>query len=459
MTIDAGLPSTIEGLAHAFRSRQLRSEDVTAHCLQIVAARNPSLNAFIDVFTDEALQHARSADAEMGRGGYRGPLHGVPVALKDLIDVAGKRTTAASHVRDRHIATADATIVSRLRDAGAVLLGKNNLHEFALGTTNEDSAFGPARHPADPSRSPGGSSGGSAAAVAAGMAFAAVGTDTGGSVRIPAAVCGLVGLKPAFGDIPLRGVVPLSRSLDHAGPLCRSVSDARALFGVLSGQPGRSTGAVQDPRSLRFGVLRGYFSALLDPAVDAAFADGCARLRDAGATLEDVDIGHSADIGSIYTHIALPEAAAYHALTLERQPHDYTPNVRLRLEMGRSILGEDYVRAQHGRVVLRAEVDAALDGRDGLLLPTVPIPAPTIGQDTVRLGRQDHRDDQPVRNVMLRLTQLFNITGHPAITLPCGTAPGQLPVGTQVVGRHGRTSDLLDAAAAIERYLGPGMSR
>src|SRR5688500_10363208 len=238
MTIGAGLPSTIEGLAHAFRSHHLTSENVTARCLETVAERNPELNAFIEVFTDEALQQARDADAEMARGRYRGPLHGVPVALKDLIDVAGRRTTAASHVRDRHVASEDATIVSRLRDAGAVLIGKNNLHEFALGTTNEDSAFGPAKHPFDPTRSPGGSSGGSAAAVAAGMAYAAVGTDTGGSVRIPAAVCGLVGLKPTFGDIPLRGVVPLSSSLDHAGPICRSVADARALFVILSGYSG-----------------------------------------------------------------------------------------------------------------------------------------------------------------------------------------------------------------------------
>lgn len=454
MTIDAGLPSTIEGLAHAFRSRQLTSADVTTHCLQVIAARNPSLNAFIDVFTDEALADARDADVEMGRGQYRGPLHGVPVALKDLIDVTGKRTTAASRVRDRHIATADATIVSRLREAGAILLGKNNLHEFALGTTNEDSAFGPARHPADPSRSPGGSSGGSAAAVAGGMAFAAVGTDTGGSVRIPAAVCGLVGLKPAFGEIPLRGVVPLSTSLDHAGPLCRSVSDARVLFGVLRGRSSRSERAIHDPRAMRFGVLRGYFSAMLDPAVNEAFSGACARLRDAGIALDEIDIGHTADIGSVYVHIALTEAAAYHAATLEGQPDDYTPNVRLRLEMGRSILGEDYVRAQHGRVVLRAEVDAAMEGRDGLLLPTVPILAPAIGCDTVRVGG----GEQPVRNVMLRLTQLFNITGHPAITLPCGTPPGQLPVGAQVVGRHGGTPDLLDAAAAIERYVSPGIS-
>ena len=257
MTIDAGLPSTIEGLAHAFRSGQVTSESVTARCLQTIVERNPVLNAFIEVFTDQALQQAREADAEMARGRYRGPLHGVPVALKDLIDVAGTRTTAGSRVRDRHVASEDAAIVSRLREAGAVLVGKNNLHEFALGTTNEDSAFGPARHPLDTTRSPGGSSGGSAAAVAVGMAYAAVGTDTGGSVRIPAAICGLVGLKPAFGDIPLGGVVPLSRSLDHAGPICRSVADARALFGVLSGHAARTDSTIRSLQGMRVAVLRG----------------------------------------------------------------------------------------------------------------------------------------------------------------------------------------------------------
>jgi aspartyl-tRNA(Asn)/glutamyl-tRNA(Gln) amidotransferase subunit A len=455
MTIGAGLPSTIEGLAHAFRSHHLTSENVTARCLETVAERNPELNAFIEVFTDEALQQARDADAEMARGRYRGPLHGVPVALKDLIDVAGRRTTAASHVRDRHVASEDATIVSRLRDAGAVLIGKNNLHEFALGTTNEDSAFGPAKHPFDPTRSPGGSSGGSAAAVAAGMAYAAVGTDTGGSVRIPAAVCGLVGLKPTFGDIPLQGVVPLSSSLDHAGPICRSVADARALFDILSGYSGPTDSTLCTASGLRFGVIRGYFSALLDPAVETSFSDACGRLRDAGATVEDVEIGHTAEIAATYVHITLTEAAAYHANTLDTQPRDYTPNVRMRLEMGRYILGEDYVRAQHGRTVMGAEVDAALEGRDGLLLPTVAIPAPMLGSDMVRVGT----DEQPVRNLMLRLTQLFNLTGHPAITLPCSSTQAGLPVGAQIVARRGGTSGLLDLAAAVERYLGPGMSR
>src|SRR6185503_17702214 len=195
----------------------------TEQCLAVIRDRNPSLNAFITVFADSARDEARRADDEIAAGRYRGPLHGVPISLKDLIDVEGTPTTAASRVRDGHIANADAPIVTRLREAGAVLIGKNNLHEFALGTTNEDSAFGPARHPLDPARSPGGSSGGSAVSLASGMALASIGTDTGGSIRIPAAACGTVGLKPTWGELPADGVVPLSRTLDHVGPLTLTV--------------------------------------------------------------------------------------------------------------------------------------------------------------------------------------------------------------------------------------------
>jgi aspartyl-tRNA(Asn)/glutamyl-tRNA(Gln) amidotransferase subunit A len=454
MTFDAGPLPTIEALAHAFRSRQITSEQITSRCLDAIAQRNASLNAFIEIFADGAMQQARDADHEMGAGRVRGPLHGVPIALKDLIDVAGSRTTAASNVRRNHVAETDSTIVARLRTAGAVLIGKNNLHEFALGTTNEESAFGPARHPADPSRSPGGSSGGSAAAVAAGMACGAVGTDTGGSVRIPAAVCGLVGLKPAYGEIPLAGVVPLSTTLDHAGPICRSVGDARILFEVLSGR----TTAARPKRSLhgvRFAVPGGYFEEIVDPGVADAFREARTRLQNAGAVLRNISIGHTAEIDATYVHVVLTEAAAYHRRTLDAQPADYTPKVRLRLEMGRYILGEDYERALHGRAVMRAEVDAALAGYDALLLPTVPVPALVLGTESVRIGNRE----EPIRNVMLRLTRLFNISGHPAITIPCGFTPDGLPAGAQLIGPHGQTGELLDLAETVESYLGPGVSR
>ena len=446
---------TIAQLAQALRSRDVTAEAVTDRCLAVIAERNASLNAFIAVLADTAFEDARRADQEIAAGRYRGPLHGVPISLKDLIDVKGTPTTAASRVREGHVAAADAPVVTRLREAGAVIIGKTNLHEFALGTTNEDSAFGPARHPLDPTRSPGGSSGGSAASVLADMAYASIGTDTGGSIRIPSAACGLVGLKPALGEIPTAGIVPLSSTLDHVGPLCRSVEDAGIVYDVLRDA---TPGGDRKPRGmegLRLGVLRGYFMAVLDPQVASAFERACARLREAGVTLQDVTVPHAGDIAPIYVHIVLSEAAAYHAKTLESHGDDYTPNVRHRLEMGRYILAEDYVRALRGREVLMGEVDAALAGCDGLFLPSLPIPAHKIGVSSVRIGGAD----EPIRNVTLRLTQLFNVTGHPAVTIPCGSTPEGLPIGAQLVGRRSGTSELLNLAGALEPHLGPGTSR
>ncbi|OFW13359.1 MAG: hypothetical protein A3F70_00370 [Acidobacteria bacterium RIFCSPLOWO2_12_FULL_67_14] len=446
-------PRTLAELAHALRSGAVTAAETTERCLSTIAARNASLNAFITVLADEARAQARQADAEIAAGRYRGPLHGVPVSLKDIIDLRGVATTAASRVREGHIAAADAPVVSRLKAAGAVLIGKNNLHEFAFGTTNEDSAFGAARHPLDANRSPGGSSGGSAAAVASGMAYAAIGTDTGGSIRIPSAACGLVGLKPTLGEIPTGGVVPLSPTMDHVGPICRSVEDAQILHAALGG----AGSAARSPasRPLKLARLHDDFTALLDPAVASAFAQACTRLREAGVELCDAIIPHAGDIAPVYLHIVLVEAAAYHAPTLERAADAYTPNVRMRLEMGRYILAEDYMRALHGREVLRTEVDSALTGCDALLLPTLPILAPRLGVETVRVGGTE----EPVRGAMLRLTQLFNLTGHPAITIPCGMSPEGLPIGAQLVGRLGETAALLDLARAVEGYLGPGASR
>jgi aspartyl-tRNA(Asn)/glutamyl-tRNA(Gln) amidotransferase subunit A len=446
-------PQTMVELGRAIAAGQTTAERATHECLQAIATHNASLNTFIRVLADEALSGARHADADLAAGRSRGPLHGVPISLKDLIDMRGVPTTAASRVRDGHVAAADAAVVTRLREAGAVIVGKTNLHEFALGTTNEDSAFGPARHPLDPTRSPGGSSGGSAASVVAGMAYASVGSDTGGSIRIPSAACGLVGYKPTLGAVSTDGVVPLSTTMDHLGPICRSVDDAQLLFDVLRGaRP--SMPASREARAIRLGLLRTYFMALLDPAVGAVFDEACGRLRRAGVEIVEVSIPHASDIASIYLHIVLAEAAAYHAVTLEHRADAYTPNVRLRLEMGRYILAEDYVRALRGREVLNVEVDAALAGVDGLLLPALAIPAPKIGVESVRIGAAD----EPVRNLMLRLTQLFNITGHPAITVPCGFTGG-LPVGAQIVAPAGADGPLLSVARALEPHLGPGASR
>jgi aspartyl-tRNA(Asn)/glutamyl-tRNA(Gln) amidotransferase subunit A len=443
-------PRTLAEVGRLVASKALTSEAVTERCLERITEQNRTLNAFVSVLDDDAVAQAKKADQEIAAGRYRGPLHGIPISLKDIIDLRNAPTTAASRVRDGHIARRDATVVGRLREAGAIFIGKTNLHEFALGTTNEDSAYGPVLHPLDSTRSPGGSSGGSAASVLAGMAYASIGTDTGGSIRIPSSACGLVGLKATIGELPTDGIVPLSETLDHVGPMCLSVEDTALLYGVLRGISNPEPLASRDVRGMRFGIPRAYFLDLLDAQVAARFDEACERLRTAGAILDDVMIRHTKEIGTIYVHIALPEAAAYHAATLDSRPQDYTENVRLRLEMGRYILAEDYVRAQRGRHALTREVREALGGRDGLLLPSMPVPATRLGVPTVSIGGSE----ETVRNITLRLTQLFNITGHPAISLPCGRTDEGLPVGLQIVGTRNRTPELLQVAASLERTLG-----
>ncbi len=440
---------TIVEFGRKLRAGEITSSQATEECLGRIDADNGRLNAFILVMADEARRQAKTADAELAAGHDRGPLHGVPISLKDLLDVRGVATTAASRVRDGHVADRDCPAVTHLRQAGAVFLGKTNLHEFAFGTTNEDSAYGPARNPYDPNRSPGGSSGGSAVSVAAGMALATIGTDTGGSIRIPAAACGLVGLKPTFGEVSADGVVPLSTTLDHVGPLALSVTDAWLVYRALLGGSPAKPPAPAPVNGLRLAVLRSYFSDLLDDEVRARFETGVAAIARAGARIDEVDIRHAPDIGTVYLHICLPDAAAYHAATLDAMPEKYTTNVRVRLEMGRYILAEDYVRALAGRDVLRREVDAALAQHDALLTPTLPIPAPLLGANSVTIAGKA----EPVRNVMLRLTQPFNVSGHPAITMPCGTTAAGLPCGMQLVGPRNETDALVRVALTVEEAL------
>jgi aspartyl-tRNA(Asn)/glutamyl-tRNA(Gln) amidotransferase subunit A len=257
-----------------------------------------------------------------------------------------------------------------------------------------------------------------------------------------------VGLKPTLGETSLQGVVPLSSTMDHVGPLCRCVEDAAIVFQSLKGSDHVTLPAAA-PRGIRLGLLRDYFLARLDPDVASAFEHACARLTSAGVVTETAVIPHADKAPAIYVHVGLAEAATYHARTLESRGHEYTPGVRMRLEMGRYVLAEDYIRALRGRSVLRSEVDTALSGRDALLLPTLAIPAPLLGTETVEIGGTD----EPVRSAMLRLTQLFNITGHPAITLPCGQTSGGLPVGAQLVGHFARTEELLRVAGALEASM------
>ena len=440
---------TIEEFGRRFRARELTSVRVTEECLQRIEADNRRLNAFIAVTADEALRQAREADRELAAGQDRGPLHGVPLSIKDLLDMRGMATTAASRVREGHVAERDAPTIAYLRQAGAVLVGKTNLHEFAFGTTNEDSAFGLARNPHDPTRSPGGSSGGSAISVAAGMALATVGTDTGGSIRIPSAACGIVGLKPSLGEVSIDGVVPLSRTLDHVGPLAQTVTDASIVYHALLGDVAAKLPVPAPIHGLRLAVPRSYFCDVLDDDVRARFEEALDRLRGAGARVDEIEIRHAKEIAPIYLHIVLADAAAYHATALETMPDRYTPAVRIRLEMARYVLAEDYVRALAGRERLMREVDAALAQHDALILPTLPIPAPPLGANTIQVGGVA----EPVRNLMLRLTQPFNVTGHPAIAMPSGLTADGLPCSVQLVGCRMQTDALVRVAFACEGLI------
>jgi len=437
------IPRTLVDAAAALRGGRLSASELLEASLDAISRHDAPSHAFIRVDADAAHAAARAADAERAKGVDRGPLHGLPISLKDLIDVAGLPTTAASRVCANHIATHDAAITTRLKDAGAVLIGKTNLHEFALGTTSDDSAYGPVLNPHDLTRSAGGSSGGSAVAVATGMGLASVGTDTGGSVRIPAAACGVVGLKPSIEDVSTTGVIPLSTSLDHAGPLTRTVQDAAWMWSILSGEP-VYTVTPRAPRDLRVGVLGGYFDNPIDPVVRAAFAHAVKTLASEGITVTSCEFADAAAITETYINLVLPEGAQWHGTWLDDRADLYSPTVHDRLLTGRKIPATAYIAARYRRAQMRLAVDALLQSVDALILPTLPLVAQVSGAADVTIDGTT----MPVRAAMLKHTQLFNITGHPAISLPlpvCG-----LPVGLQVVGAWGATPRLLDVAATFE---------
>jgi aspartyl-tRNA(Asn)/glutamyl-tRNA(Gln) amidotransferase subunit A len=442
-------PRNLRAAAALLARRELSATDLTRACLERIAARNDALHAFISVTAEQALADAARADAEIAKDHYRGPLHGIPVSVKDLVDVAGTPTTSGSNVPPRR-PTHDAPVVANLRRAGAVIVGKTNLHEFAFGTTSDETAFGAVRNPYDTARSAGGSSAGAAVGLVEGMCYGAVGTDTGGSIRIPAAACGVVGLKPTNGEISADDVVPLSTTLDHVGPLALDVGDAALLFLAMLDGDARADRVLPDAEGpLWLGVPSPYFLEKLDDDVARLFTGARATLAAAGHSISEVAIAHAERTADVYLHIVLPEASWYHAPLLGAHAGQYSPGVRLRLEMGRYVLAEDYLRAMHARTMLRRAVDKTLEGLDALLLPALAIGAPAIGATSVAIqGRTE-----PVRAMMLRLTQLFNITGHPAIAVPCGRGRDGLPRALQLVGHRSSTERLLAVAATVERQI------
>jgi aspartyl-tRNA(Asn)/glutamyl-tRNA(Gln) amidotransferase subunit A len=446
------IPASLVEAAERIERREISPVELTQACLDRIAAGNDTLRAFITVLGDQAIAAAKHAENDIVKGKYRGPLHGVPISIKDLVDVAGTPTTSGSAVPPRQ-ARNDAPVVANLRRAGAIVIGKTNLHEFAFGTTSDETAFGAVRNPFDRSRSAGGSSAGAAVAIVEGMCLGSLGTDTGGSIRIPSAACGVTGLKPTIGEISCEQVVPLSATLDHVGPMARTVTDAALLYTAMRDGATDVADRPSAPETAPWlGVPVPYFLDKLDPEMRRLFGEVRAGLERAGHGVQDVAIAHAERTADVYLHIVLPEAAWYHAPLLAAHADKYSPGVRLRLEMGRYMLAEDYVRAMHARAVLRHAVDRALEGLDALMLPAMAIGAPPLGAASVDVDGVA----EPVRAIMLRLTQLFNVTGHPAIAIPCGRGRDGLPRGLQLVGHRGGTDRLLAVAAGIERQITGG---
>jgi aspartyl-tRNA(Asn)/glutamyl-tRNA(Gln) amidotransferase subunit A len=429
---------SIPEIGGLFRSGALSPLELTRLTLERIERLNPRLNAFITVTAERALEQAAKAERELHSGVDRGPLHGVPIALKDLIDTAGIRTTCGSSILRNHVPEFDAPIVMRLHEAGAVMVGKTNLLEFAYGIVHPD--YGQTNNPFDPSRTAGGSSGGTAAAVAAGLCFAAVGTDTGGSIRIPAAYCGVAGLKPTYGLTSLEGVFPLSWSLDHAGPIARSSHDARLL---LEGMTGARLDRKPEVKGLRFGVLQ-RDGAEMEPEVIAAFDAVCATLEQAGAQVFEVNIPDLELADAALLNVLLPEASAIHARWLETRAEEYAPFTRMQIELGFAVPAVVHVRAQQYRRHLTRQFLNVFERVDAILSPTAPWVAPQ--EDPVFAA-----DDAGAAEA--RRTGPYNLTGLPALTINCGFGAHGLPVGVQIATRPHQDALTLAIGSALEGLM------
>jgi aspartyl-tRNA(Asn)/glutamyl-tRNA(Gln) amidotransferase subunit A len=444
-------------LSREIRARRLSPVEATEACIRRIEERDGALNAFLTPCADAAMEQARSLAGELAAGRHRGPLHGVPLALKDLFLTAGVRTTGGSTILKDWVPDRDGTIVRRLRDAGAVFLGKLNMHEFAFGPTGENPHYGTARNPHDPERIAGGSSSGSAAAVGAAMCYGAPGSDTGGSIRCPAALCGVVGLKPTYGRVPRTGVLPLSWSLDHVGPMTRTVEDSALMLEVMAGHDPADRTSARLPvpvyvrglhdgvKGLRLGVPREWFWEPIQVEVEARVREAVAALERLGAEVEEVSLPSLEQALAPQQLILFAEAAAYHRPYLRTRSHEYGPNVRVRLAQGLFINGADYLDAQRARRLVRREFLTCLEKCDALLTPTVPITAPPVGAESVRLGGVTG----PPVQFLVRNTFPFNLTGLPAVSVPCGLAEG-LPVGLQIAGRPWHEAMILRIARAVE---------
>jgi aspartyl-tRNA(Asn)/glutamyl-tRNA(Gln) amidotransferase subunit A len=433
---------TITEVSELVRRRQVSPVRVVCECLEIVDHLNPSLNAFITITAESALAEAAQAEKEIHSGGWRGPLHGIPIGLKDLIDTAGVRTTAASAVFLNRVPTEDADVVKKLKAAGAVLIGKQNMHEFAYGGSSLISHFGPVRNPINPEFITGGSSGGSVAAVASGMCYGAIGTDTAGSIREPAALCGVVGLKPSYGLVSTRGIVPLSPSLDHAGPIARCVEDSAILLDALiDGRQDYRESLKDGISDFALGVPRAFFFQDLDPEVSAAVESAINQLATVVASVCDLDLPVSLD-----RTLQSVESLACHRDLLPGSSELYDPETLRRIRSGEAVSASRYQDAARQLKKTRAEIGMQFQQMDVFVMPTVPISAPRISGLIT-----DPAILRPTELLLLRNTRPANVWGLPAISVPCGFTSAGLPIGLQIVGPPGGESKVLRTAYAYEQ--------
>ncbi|CAM5691166.1 Amidase OS=Streptomyces alboniger OX=132473 GN=CP975_01275 PE=4 SV=1 [Streptomyces alboniger] len=445
---------TLAEASDAIRERRLSPVELVDAVLDRIERVEPRLHAYAAVAADRARRTARAAEREVAAGRHRGPLHGVPMGLKDLIDVAGMATSAGSEIRAGHRADSDSAVAERLDRAGAVLLGKTHTHEFAYGLTT------PQTHNAwDQRRVAGGSSGGSAVAVAAGTATFALGTDTGGSIRVPASLNGVVGLKPTYGLVSRHGVTSLSWSLDHVGPITRTVEDASLVLSELAGHDPRDPASVPAPgggrppegtdlSGLRVGVPRNHYFDRVDPEVEAAVRAAVAQLAELGARLVEVEIPMAEYLQAVQWGLMVPEATAYHERSLRAAPGLYADDVRALLEAGELMSAGDYLRAQRARTLMRRAWADLLAGVDMIAAPTVPMTAALSGQETVTWP---DGTVESVSDAYVRLSAPANITGVPALTIPVGQDAAGLPIGMQLLGSPFGEDVLLRAGHAYER--------
>lgn len=443
---------SIVEIGEILRRREISPLEIAKACLAQVEKLNPALNAFITVTAEAALAQARTAEAEIQRGHWRGPLHGIPIGLKDIIDTAGVLTGGASALWKHRIPIEDAEVVRRLKHAGAIFLGKQNLHECAYGGSSLISYFGEVRNPWNPAYIAGGSSGGSAAATAAGLCFAAIGTDTAGSVREPAALCGMVGLKPTFGRVSVSGVLPLSPSLDHIGPLTRSVADAAVVLAAIAGYDAKDRDSVNaaqvdylstlaQKKPLRLGIPRKFFFEDLDPEVAKAVEEAVRVLVSLASETHEIALDVPAD-----RTLQAAESYAYHKEWVGKTPELYQPETLRRIRAGGEITPQQVDECRRELQRLRRDIVHVFDEVDLLITPTTPIAAPKIDE-----LQQNPELLRPRELVLLRNTRPFNVWGLPAISVPCGFSARGLPIGLQIAGPHWGEEQVLQLAYKYEQ--------